>query len=391
MGSEKKDFISKLSLSLQEQTFIKCTLGKSRVEKTNKLKNIYIKYIELKETPTLSFLYRYQTQDITKNFSVEDGIFEMNTLLGHDFLSGNLFTQKEDAEILYNKKRKAILRIKKSSLTLKNNTQHNREKKRLISAQDNVYLKLLGIVSSNNEVYKNRQDKFRQINKYIEIIDNLIKSVTFSDKIHIVDMGSGKGYLTFALYDYLKNSLNLDVHITGIELRSNLVDLCNSIAREAKFENLTFKAQLIEEYEAKQIDILIALHACDTATDDAIYKGLLAKSSLIVCAPCCHKQIRKQMNCQTDLQAFLKHNIFEERQAEMITDGIRALILEGYGYKTQIFEFISSEHTGKNVMMIGKKKNNMLQQEAFDKIKSVKKQFGIEYHYLEKLIQENKL
>ena len=114
----------------------------------------------MKETPTLSFLYRYQTQDITKNFSIEDGILEIDKLLGHDFLSGNLFTQKEDVEILYNKKRKSVLRVKKASLTQQENTQHNREKKRLISAENNVYLKRLGIVSSNDEVYKNKQDKF---------------------------------------------------------------------------------------------------------------------------------------------------------------------------------------------------------------------------------------
>lgn len=165
--------------------------------------------------------------------------------------------------------------------------------------------------------------------------------------------------------------------------------MCNEIAKAAKFENLTFKAQLIQEYSAPKIDILIALHACDTATDDAIFKGLSAKSSLIICAPCCHKQIRKQMNCQTALQSILKHNIFEERQAEMITDGIRGLVLEGFGYETQTFEFISSEHTGKNVMIIGKKKQEEEQnKEAFSKIIEIKKEFGIDSHYLETLISQ---
>lgn len=386
MSLTKDDFIEKLNQSIQNTSFIKCTLGKSYVEKTTKLKNIYIKWIELKNTPTLSFLYRYQTQDITKNFSIEEGIQEINKLIGNDFLSGNLFTQEEDVEIVFNKKRKAFVKINSASLK-KKETDHNREKKRLITANNNIYLKKLGIVSSNNEVYKNKQDKFKQLNKYIEIIDNLIKDVFFDDEIHIVDMGSGKGYLTFALYDYLKNELNLNVFVTGIELRPELVDLCNEIAKEAKFENLTFKAQLIQEYFAPKIDILIALHACDTATDDAIFKGLSAKSSLIICAPCCHKQIRKEMNCKTALQSILKHNIFEERQAEMITDGIRGLVLEGFGYQTQTFEFISSEHTGKNVMIIGKKKQEEEQnKEAFSKIIEIKKEFGIDSHYLETLI-----
>lgn len=388
MNLTKEDFIEKLNQSILNNTFIKCTLGKSYVEKTTKLKNIYIKYIELKNTPTLSLLYRYQTQDITKNFSIEEGVQEINNLIGNDFLSGNLFTEEEDVEIIFNKKRKAFVKINSASLKQKE-TDHNREKKRLISTNNNIYLKKLGVVSSNNEVYKNKQDKFKQLNKYIEIIDNLIKDVSFSDEIHIVDMGSGKGYLTFSLYDYLKNVLKLNVFVTGIELRPELVDLCNEIAKEAKFENLTFKAQLIQEYSASKIDILIALHACDTATDDAIFKGLSAKSSLIICAPCCHKQIRKQMNCQSALQSILKHNIFEERQAEMITDGIRGLVLEGFGYQTQTFEFISNEHTGKNVMIIGKKKKEEEQnQEAFSKIIEIKKEFGIDSHYLETLISQ---
>lgn len=388
MSLTKNDFIEKLNQSIQNNSFIKCTLGKSYVEKTTKLRNIYIKWIELKNKPTLSFLYRYKTQDITKNFSIKEGIKEIDNLIGNDFLSGNLFTEQEDVEIIFNKKRKAFVKTHSASLN-KKETQHNREKKRLITAHDNIYLKKLGIVSSNNEVYKNKQDKFKQLNKYIEIIDNLIKDVSFSDEIHIVDMGSGKGYLTFALYDYLKNVLNLNVFVTGIELRPELVDLCNKIAKAAKFKNLTFKAQLIQEYSATNIDILIALHACDTATDDAIFKGLSAKSSLIICAPCCHKQIRKQINCQTALQSILKHNIFEERQAEMITDGIRGLILEGFGYETQTFEFISSEHTGKNVMIIGNKKQEEEQnKEAFSKIIEIKKEFGIDSHYLETLISQ---
>ncbi|MCP4520226.1 MAG: SAM-dependent methyltransferase [Cytophagales bacterium] len=383
----KIDFIEKLKQSIENEEFIKCTLGKIKSKEEPNLQNIYIKPINIKDEYVLSFLYRHKTKDVTKNFSITEAIDKISSLIGNEVLSAHSFSTEENLELLFNKKRKATLRNLPPTLK-KESSEHNRTKRRLISAENNIYLKRLGVVSSKNEVYHNKQDKFKQINKYVEIVEAHLKDLDLSPSIHIVDMGSGKGYLTFALYDFLKNSLNLDVHITGIELRKELVDLCNDIAKEANFTNLTFKAQLIEEYQCEQLDILIALHACDTATDDAIFKGLSANASFIMCAPCCHKQVRKQMNCTTELQGILKHNIFEERQAEMVTDGIRSLVLEGFGYQTQAFEFISNEHTGKNVMIIGKKNSNEHKKEAFEQIQLIKRNFGIDKHYLETLIEK---
>jgi hypothetical protein len=205
-------------------------------------------------------------------------------------------------------------------------------------------------------------------------------------------MGSGKGYLTFALYDYLHNVLNLKTKITGVEFREDLVALCNGIAMKSGFDNLGFVQGSIEDYEARQMDILIALHACDTATDDAIYKGISANASLIVVAPCCHKQIRREMetNRKANEVSFLtKYGIFLERQAEMVTDGIRALILEYHGYKTKVFEFISDVHTPKNVLIVGTKaKVTQERKEEIKKaIKQAKYDFGIDTHHLEKLLK----
>jgi len=167
-----------------------------------------------------------------------------------------------------------------------------------------------------------------------------------------------------------------------------LVDFCNKVSEESKFEDLTFVEGNIVDFDLQQTDVLIALHACDTATDDAIFKGIQADASLIVCAPCCHKQIRGQISADADENPILKYGILLERQAEMITDTIRALILELKGYESKVFEFISSEHTGKNLMIAAVKSNKEIDKEKIQaKIDGLKKQYGIGFHYLETLIK----
>lgn len=377
-------FLEKLEQSLETNTFVKLTLSKLG-NKSLELKNVYARVVEIKEQPMLSFTLRYPTKDVTKNHPISEGIGIIGLWLGNDFLNGDLFTTTEDISIQFNKKRQPHLVSKSPSLSFTPSILHNQPKKRFLEAtENNVYLREMGITGADGQVLPTGQKKFRQINKYIEIIDNLLQQSPLPPDAHIVDMGSGKGYLTFALYDYLTNHLGLSPTVTGIELRQNLVDFCNNLAQKAAFENLHFIAQDINDYQAERTDMLIALHACDTATDLAIAKGIKNQASIIVVAPCCHKQIRGQMSCQTDLQAILKHGILEERQAELITDGIRALLMEANGYKTKVFEFVSTEHTGKNLMIVGtKSKPNM---EALQKVEAIKQTFGIREHYLEGLL-----
>jgi protein-L-isoaspartate O-methyltransferase len=245
----------------------------------------------------------------------------------------------------------------------------------------------LGVTDGEGNVIPKMADKFRQINKYLEIIESLIKNADLPEKISIVDMGSGKGYLTFALYDYLVQQRKMDVTITGIELRKELVDFCNDTAKACGFENLKFENKAIQEYKTKKLDVLIALHACDTATDDAIFKGMKANAELIITAPCCHKQIRQQLKGKEQESPILKYGIFKERQYEMVTDTMRALILEKHQYNTNIFEFISNEHTRKNVMLAATKTSKKADVENLNsKIEAIKSEYGVEEHYLEGLV-----
>ncbi|MBN8684512.1 MAG: SAM-dependent methyltransferase [Chitinophagales bacterium] len=265
--------------------------------------------------------------------------------------------------------------------------EHNREKKRLLDPQA-PWLQALGICNKAGQVLPSAQDKWKQINKYLETIDSLLREIELPHSPLIADMGSGKGYLTFALYEFLSKTHQLQPRITGIELRQHLVDQCNRIAADNQFEGLNFMAQDIQQYRPEALDMLIALHACDTATDLALAAGVHNQARVIVVAPCCHKQIRRDMDTHNELQPLMRFGILEERQAELLTDGIRALLLESEGYKTKVFEFISTEHTPKNVMItaVQQGKSEAQKSAARAKVEALKIGFGIGEHFLEKLL-----
>ena len=380
-------FIALLKLSLTEQNFVRMAMMNKR-NKTNELNTVSVKRIEVKDGVKLSFVYRYPTKDITKNYSYDESIAIIEQHLSTDFLQADLFTLKADYYLSIHKNNAAVIRQKACSISQVPQPRHDKEKQRLISSVGNIYLRELGITSSEGEIKKTMQDKYRQINKYIEIIDGILKNTSMEANFNVVDMGAGKGYLTFALYDYLYNVLQKTPRIIGVELRKELVADCNRIAQLSSFENLSFISGNIKETLLPKTDMLIALHACDTATDDAIFRGIHADAKIIICAPCCHKQLRKQMNPTNDLSSISQFGILKERQAELLTDGIRALLMEAYGYKTKVFEFIATEHTPKNVLIVGikQKTKNIPIAEILQKIENIKKIHGIEFHYLENLL-----
>ncbi|MFA4866884.1 MAG: SAM-dependent methyltransferase [Pedobacter sp.] len=390
-----QQFQVQLTESISSNIFLKISLGNYQGNE-KELKNIYVRKVKIKRTDMLSFTYRYKTRDIFKNFQIAEGIGLINHLLSNDFKIATLFTTEKEVILEHGKKQLISLREKLVKSNLKPSFSHDKEKKRLIQPVGKPYLEALRITDREGKVFKNAQDKYRQINQYIEILSSLIKELPLGTIKNVVDMGSGKGYLTFALYDYLRHVLKLDAKVTGVEFREDLVALCNDIARKSEFNKLEFVEGTIEAYNVNQINLLIALHACDTATDDAIYKGIQANAELIVVAPCCHKQIRREIEkgkVKNELNFLTKYGIFLERQAEMVTDGIRALVLEYFGYKTKVFEFISDAHTPKNVLVVGIKikgkgtnsKDAKQKAEILKKIEETKAYFGIGYHHLERL------
>lgn len=384
-----KNFSTQLIQSVENKEFVKCTLGKITSNEKD-LQNIYIKAVELKNNLMLSFTFRYERRDEVKNFNLTEANDFMLQKLGNEILSADLYTIRKNYFLKFNKKRVAQLIEQKATFSQITNLQHNNIKKRYISTENNIYLHRLEVIGNNGQIIKNKEDKFKQINKFVEIIDSLIKEISFENEIKIIDMGSGKGYLTFAVYDYLKNNLGLNVKVKGIETQEKLVKICNSIAKDCKFDNLSFEQSNISNFHETDIDILISLHACDTATDDTLYQGIKSNARLIISSPCCHKQIRQQMNSSKKLMQINKFGILLERQAEIVTDAIRAHLLELQAYKTNIFEFISAEYTGKNLLIVATKTTTEIKEAEIKlKIEELKNLFGIEYHYLEKLLEEN--
>lgn len=386
-----QEFQIQLADSIPSNVFIKISLGNYQGN-DKELKNVYVRRIKIKKVEMLSFTYRYKTRDIVKNFPVADGLTRINHFISNDFKICTFFSTDKEVIVEHDKKGIITVRERLIKAEVPVALSHDKEKKRLIQPAGKTYLQELKITDTSGTVYKNAQDKYKQINQYIALLDPLIRTLPAKGIKNVVDMGSGKGYLTFALYDYLVNILKIGAKVTGVEYRQDLVDLCNKIASGSNFTGLDFVQGTIEDYKSEDINLLIALHACDTATDDAIYKGIEGNAELIVVAPCCHKQIRRQMEkgkAVNDLDFLTKYGIFLERQAEMVTDGIRALILEYFGYRTKVFEFISDAHTPKNVLVVGVKTKGQLADkgEILEKIKRTKEYFGIEYHHLETLVK----
>ena len=387
MTENVEKFIGEFAKSLQSETFVKMTLGNYRGNDAH-LQKILIRLVQTKKGARLFFLFRQDTRDTAKNFDFTEGVERVKEALGRDFFSGHLFTTQNDFQLEIGKKRKSRLNVAKPTFKEKPALEHNREKKTLVN-QNAFYLKALRITTDRGEIRDKQHDKWKQINKFVEILGSFFDKSELKNRknLRIVDMGSGKGYLTFAAYDYFKNTREIDVEMTGVEARDELVSIDNDIAKASEFENLKFVKGFINDFELKDTNILIALHACNTATDDAIFKGISARADLIVVAPCCHQEIRPQIKSPEILKNVLKHGVMLEREAETLTDGLRALLLEKSGYATRIFEFVEGEHTPKNNMIVGTRTGKTVDAKRFDEqIRAIKNFYGIETHRLETLL-----
>lgn len=383
-------FLAAFSSAYESGQLLKCTLSKPTDAAAPDLKNIYLRPVALKKGLHVAFNFRYKTRDEVKNFTLEEALAQLSAILGKTFLNADLFTPDRDFSLSFSIKDEPVFFSKKASHSGTPDTSHDRAKNRLLDSGA-PWLHTLGITSTNGQVKADAQDKWRQINKYLEIIESLLREHPLPPDARIADMGSGKGYLTFALYDFLKNRMWMSPLVTGIELRPKLVEFCNKTAKSAGFEGLQFISADISQYRPERLDVLIALHACDTATDLALAAGVRNQARIIVAAPCCcHKQIRKELHTRNELAPILRHGILEERQAEIVTDGIRALLLEAEGYKTRVFEFVSTEHTAKNLMITAtqdkKSASEAKRGEALEKVAALKTGFGIGEHFLEGLL-----
>jgi hypothetical protein len=336
--------------AIDDQTFVKLTLGKYRGE--GEPQKAVAVLILLKGEPHLKFVTRRGRKEETTNVSITAAADYIASVVGKPFLSATLFTTESDVSLTYSKKGEARLARAKPTLVAAAPATHDRAKAYLVPP-DRPYLKALQVSDAEGRVKPSMQGKYRQICRFVEIVDGLIKESDLAQtaELSIVDIGSGKGYLTFALYDHVTTKLGRSCRMRGIEVRADLVEFCDGLTKKVGFSGLSFAAGEAAEIAA-DADVVIALHACDTATDDALALGIKAAAKLVLVAPCCQHELAPQIKATAEgIDALIKYPLLKQRLADLVTDAARALLLEASGYKTKVIEFVATEHTAKNIMI----------------------------------------
>jgi Methyltransferase domain len=361
MTDPVEQLVTAIRDSIDDQTFQKLTLGKFqtgppspadaevRGDELISVQHVYVRIVDLKTGPHLSFVYRYPNQDITKNSPIPEGIEIITSWLGSTCRSATLFTSKARQQLLFSRRGKPRLFSQDSVSLPATDHAHDREKVRLL--KDERALELLGVIDSQGRPRTQMGNKYRQVHHFIEALAPILKGTNPGETLHTVDMGCGKGYLTFALHQFLREN-GLNPVTVGVEKRGALVGSANAIAGQLGDNNIRFIQGEISDIDVKPIDTLIALHACDTATDDAIYRGIQEKCRWIVVSPCCQHELRPQLSAPAGLEPLFRHGIQVDRMTETVTDTLRCLYLEAWGYQTRIQEFVGTEHTAKNLLIV---------------------------------------
>ena len=388
----REEFLALLDTSVVQNTLVKLLLSKYQGEEAE-LQRLTIRPVTVKGQACLSFVSTYKTRDITKNLPVAEALAHIASLLPAAFRNAHLLSLTEDVQLTFGKKDKARLFVGKVVEREAPVAGHDREKKRFLELS-RPFLTDLGVTTARHELVPAMARKWKQINKFIEVFSHALSSspLKLDQPVKVVDFGSGKGYLTFAIHDYLRHSLHAEGVVTGVELREDMVTLCNNAAQRLEHPGLSFLHGDVRSFAPTPIDVMIALHACDIATDYAIHMGIRSGAAIIMCSPCCHKQIRLQIQSPALLKPMLQYGLHLGQQAEMVTDSLRALFLEACGYDTKVFEFISLEHTNKNKMILAVKRAEPVDPaQLLVKIQELKAFYGIEEHCLETLLRSDGL
>ncbi len=325
---------------------------------------VVVRPVVLKDGIHLQFSYFDEKKDITKNY-LEDAAAKADELLALPFR--NIFVESRDGNLQVNisKKGKPLVSRPKSTDTSAVDLSHDHQKNRLLSAENAApFLKAVGIMTNDGKIRADMQRKFKQINEFLRLVDETDSFRQSSTQafqalrgqpIHVVDFGCGNAYLTFAIYYYLREILKLDAHVTGVDIKADLIESHQKKAGSLGWDQLHFQTGHIADYKPDVIpNVVIALHACDTATDDALAQGIQWESKLIVCAPCCQHELQEQMShipMPTSLLPVFHDGILFERMGDILTDTFRANILRIMGYRTDVTQFVPIEHTAKNLMI----------------------------------------
>lgn len=355
--TNKEEFLQWLSSAMSAESFVQCSLGKPAKDGT--LKRALMRPVTVKEGDRILLVMTEARRDLTRTVTAREAAAYVGEHLGTSFGSATVKTLERDLFLEITKSGDAQIGTAKPSVTAAPAKTHDREKKFSLSPKL-PWLRDLGITNGMGEIRSEMRDKFIQIERFVNIVRPEAEKLPDNMKsISAVDVGSGKSYLTFALYQLLINLFpNTEVQVRGVEKRGDLVRLSNEVAMKHELTGLRFVHGLAEEVVREKLEVVVALHACDTATDDAIRLALRGNAKLICVAPCCHKYVRKKMHPNGVLATLTRHGIHAERIGETITDALRALYLEAEGYETKVVEFIDKSHTAKNTMILASMRSN---------------------------------
>ena len=303
----------------------------------------------------------FQAEELTekqafhRNLTREEGVSYLLGLMESGFKQAEVESSRGQARVLVGKKGTVTIKVKKNQqkmVAAPNVASHNRQKRYILEEGKPVaFLEDLGVMTADGKVVRSRYDKFRQINRFLEFIEDILPRLNKSRENVIIDFGCGKSYLTFAMYYYLHELKGYEVRIIGLDLKQDVIDHCNRLSVAYGFDKLKFYHGDIASYDGvDHVDMVVTLHACDTATDYALEKAVKWEASVILSVPCCQHELNKQMDSEL-LRPVLQYGLIKERMAALYTDALRAEILENRGYRTQILEFIDMEHTPKNILI----------------------------------------
>lgn len=303
------------------------------------------------------------TKAIHENYEKEKLISYLTEQMEENFRQMQLEGRYVQGRVLVSKKGKADIKAREMQAGNEKGfipmLAHNRKKNYLLQEGIPIpWLVDLGVMTPEGKVKNSRYDKFKQLNRYLEFIQDILPKLPKDREIRIIDFGCGKSYLTFAMYYYLKELKHYDIQVTGLDLKEDVIEKCQSLADQYGYDKLHFQQGDIASYQgADKVDMVVTLHACDTATDFALAKAVKWGAAVILSVPCCQHELNRQVRNQ-DLAPILEYGILKERFAALLTDGLRAQMLKSAGYDTQILEFISMEHTPKNLLIRAVKNEN---------------------------------
>lgn len=334
------------------QKLVSIALTGPRLHSPEEAGHIFVKPVQLKGEIRYQFAFHYARKVMHRNLNAEEAQDQIAALLEGIFRQADIRTETTDYKIIVNRKREVVIHAKPIAVPRAADLSHDRKKRYLLPEDQPVdFLVRLGVMSADGRVIAAKHDKYRQINRFLEMVADAAETLPAKGRLNVVDFGCGKSYLTFALHYYLHSLLKRDVSIVGLDLKSDVVEQCNAIAEDLKCEDLRFVVGDVAGYEStEKVDMVVSLHACDTATDDALAKAVKWEAHAILSAPCCQHELFKKLSNET-LNPLLKHGILKERAAALVTDSLRAMALELAGYSVQILEFIDLENTPKNVLI----------------------------------------